>query len=111
MAVFIVTIKGSRRVISTSKIRKITAIRKNCRENGIRAEVFGSNPHSNGDLFSRSINVFFEITVARVITRSLIIRIIVVIDAIMNITYTSFIRSLDWKSRIIIILYRYLPHQ
>jgi len=37
--------------ISTSKIIKITAIRKNCDEKGNRAEFFGSNPHSNGELF------------------------------------------------------------
>lgn len=37
---------GKRRVISTSKIRKITAIKKNRKEKGNRAEPFGSNPHS-----------------------------------------------------------------
>ena len=37
-----------------SKTRKITASRKNRRENGVRAEFLGSNPHSNADNFSRS---------------------------------------------------------
>lgn len=37
---------GRRRVISTSKIKKITAIRKNRSENGSRADPLGSNPHS-----------------------------------------------------------------
>lgn len=46
---------GNKRTISTSKIRKITANKKNRRENGRRAELIGSNPHSNGDIFSRSI--------------------------------------------------------
>lgn len=45
---------GRRRTISMSKTRKITAKRKNRSEKGIRAEAFGSNPHSNGDSFSRS---------------------------------------------------------
>ena len=45
---------GNRRAISTSKIRKTTAIRKNPNENGNCAELFGSNPHSNGEDFSRS---------------------------------------------------------
>jgi hypothetical protein len=45
-------------VISTSKIRKITAIRKNWIENGVRGDLFGSNPHSNGLIFSRSIILF-----------------------------------------------------
>lgn len=55
------TIRGTNRVISTSKIKKITAIRKNWSEKGIRADLLGSNPHSKGDLFSRSINLFLEI--------------------------------------------------
>jgi hypothetical protein len=49
---------GSNSAISTSKIMKITAIRKNRDENGSRAEFLGSNPHSKGDLFSRS-SLFF----------------------------------------------------
>lgn len=52
---------GRSRVNSTSKIIKITAIKKNCKENGMRAEFLGSNPHSKGLFFSRSENVFFEI--------------------------------------------------
>lgn len=45
---------GNIRAISTSKIKKITAIKKNRNENGKREEFNGSNPHSNGDIFSRS---------------------------------------------------------
>lgn len=52
---------GNKRVSSTSKIIKITAIKKNCKEKGIRAEFLGSNPHSKGLFFSRSEKVFFEI--------------------------------------------------
>ena len=59
---------GNSKAISTSKIMKITAIRKNRDEKGSRAEFFGSNPHSNGDLFSRSsLFFFFEISVVRAI--------------------------------------------
>ena len=58
--VVIVTGIGRRSAISTSKIIKITAIKKNRDEKGIRAEFFGSNPHSNGDLFSRSTLFFFR---------------------------------------------------
>ena len=49
-------IKGSGRIsaISMSKTKKITAKRKNRSENGIRADLFGSNPHSKGEDFSRS---------------------------------------------------------
>lgn len=54
VAVIIFVMAGNRRTISTSKIKKITARRKNRREKGSRAELIGSNPHSNGDLFSRS---------------------------------------------------------
>ena len=38
--------RGRSKVISTSKIRKITAIKKNRKENGNRADPLGSNPHS-----------------------------------------------------------------
>jgi hypothetical protein len=34
---------------------KITANIKNRVENGVRAEFIGSNPHSNGEIFSRSV--------------------------------------------------------
>jgi hypothetical protein len=57
--VSIVTGIGSSTAISTSKIIKITAIKRNRDEKGSRAEFFGSNPHSNGDLFSRSSLIFF----------------------------------------------------
>jgi hypothetical protein len=47
--------KGINRTISMSNTMKIIAKRKNRIENGIRALWFGSNPHSNGDAFSRSL--------------------------------------------------------
>lgn len=47
--------KGTRSAISISNTRKITANRKNRVENGVRADWFGSNPHSNGEIFSRSL--------------------------------------------------------
>jgi hypothetical protein len=50
---------GNSRAISASKIMKTAAIKKNREEKGCRAEFFGSNPHSNGDLFSRSSLIFF----------------------------------------------------
>lgn len=59
--VFIVIIIGRMITISISKIRNNTAIKKNWDENGIREDLFGSNPHSNGDIFSRSIYDFFLI--------------------------------------------------
>lgn len=58
-----VIIIGIMITISISKIRNRTAIKKNCDENGIRDELFGSKPHSNGDVFSRSIIDFFLIIV------------------------------------------------
>jgi hypothetical protein len=50
---------GNSNAISTSKIIEITAIKKNRNEKGSRAGFFGSNPHSNGDLFSRFSLFFF----------------------------------------------------
>lgn len=51
---------GSSSAISTSKIRKITARRKNRSENGIRAEFFGSNPHSNGVVLLGRVGIRIE---------------------------------------------------
>lgn len=67
LEIFMEIIIGNNKVNSTSKMRKITAIKKNWRENGARADLFGSNPHSKGDLFSRSENVFFEIRFIKII--------------------------------------------
>lgn len=44
------------------------AIKKKWSEKGKRAEFFGSNPHSNGLFFSRSIKVFLEIIFDSIIT-------------------------------------------
>lgn len=44
---------GISKTISISNTMKIIANKKNRIENGIRALWFGSNPHSNGDDFSR----------------------------------------------------------
>lgn len=52
--IFIEKIIGNIKAISTSKIKKIIAIKKNRKEKGIRDEFKGSNPHSKGDIFSRS---------------------------------------------------------
>jgi len=50
-----------------SKIKKITAIKKNRKENGMRAVLKGVNPHSNGEHFSRSLLVFILMIMAIVI--------------------------------------------
>lgn len=56
-----ITGMGIIKVISTSKIKKIIAIKKNCIENGVREKNCGLNPHSKGEIFSRSIKDFFPI--------------------------------------------------
>jgi hypothetical protein len=45
-------INGNNSASSISKIKKIIAIKKNCKEKGSREQFEGLNPHSNGDLFS-----------------------------------------------------------
>jgi hypothetical protein len=55
-----IVIGSSSIAISTSKIRKFMALRKICSENGNGADRFGPNPHSNGDLFSRSLMFFLD---------------------------------------------------
>lgn len=81
-------ISGNKRVISTSKIRKIIAIRKKCIENGRRVDDFGSNPHSKGDLFSRSIIVFFDVKLRIIINKILIVKIIIAVISKERIIYT-----------------------
>jgi len=92
---------GSNSAISTSKIMKITAIRKNRDEKGRRAEFFGSNPHSNGDLFSRSSLIFFDINVASIIMTDDSMMVIVAAIVIVIIIYLVFHKFLDWKSSIL----------
>lgn len=46
-----------------SKIKKIRLIKKNWILNGRWLDEIGSNPHSNGDIFSWSIKDFFEIKI------------------------------------------------
>lgn len=85
---FIITIIGRIKAISTSKIKKIIAIRKNCKEKGSREEDLGSNPHSKGEFFSRSMTDFFESSEANNMTTiEMMIRIIAV-QNIINIIFT-----------------------
>lgn len=51
---------GNKRAISTSKIKKMTVIKKKWREKGIRDDEIGSKPHSKGEDFSRSEKDFFD---------------------------------------------------
>lgn len=106
LEIFIVKINGINNVISTSKIKKITAIKKNWIENGSRLDLLGSNPHSKGLLFSRSINVFLEIIEANIIIIKEIKKIINEIYNIMKIIYTNLIRFFNWKLKVIFILYK-----
>ena len=82
---------GISKVISTSKIKKITAIKKNCKEKGKRAVFLGSNPHSNGEAFSRSINLFLEIKLIKITIRKIIITIKVARYIKILIIYTKFL--------------------
>lgn len=84
---------GKIKVISTSKIKKITATKKKCSEKGTRAEDFGSYPHSKGEPFSRSIFFFIAITAFKAIkmTDSSILK-----DVIIIIIF-SLIGLFNWK--------------
>lgn len=80
---------GINKTISTSKIRKIIAIKKNWIEKGKRALFFGSNPHSKGEFFSLSWNVFFDV---KLIIISIIIKIILITKRVnkdLKIIYTK----------------------
>lgn len=56
----IIKISGIRRVISISKIKKISLIIKNWILKGRRELEIGSNPHSKGEIFSRDLSDFRE---------------------------------------------------
>lgn len=101
---FIIGIIGKIKAISTSKIKNTIAIKKNRREKGSREDLFGSNPHSNGEDFSRSLNAFFERIDASNITIIEIIKIKVIINSIELIIYIKWFKPYDWKSYILIIL-------
>lgn len=73
--------RGSKIAISTSKIKKMMATIKNRRENGIREPEKGENPHSNGEVFSRSRSAFFPRRlavriIANAMTKMMVIRFI-----------------------------------
>lgn len=102
----IIKIIGKIKAISTSKIKKIIVIKKNRNEKGKREEDLGSNPHSNGEDFSRSTKVFFDNIDAKNITKIEINIIIILIVIIDKIIYTILYRPYDWKSKILFILYR-----
>ena len=99
---------GNINAISTSKIKKMIAIKKKWIEKGNRGELKGSNPHSNGEFFSRSIFFFFDRIVAKNITIKAIINIILIIVIIKNIIYIKLNKLYDWKSYILFILYKYV---
>lgn len=54
---------GSMRTSSTSKIKNRIVIIKNRNEKGVRAFLWGSNPHSNGVSFSRETRIVLPIKV------------------------------------------------
>lgn len=79
-------IKGKSNNSSTSKIKNITATKKNRIEKGRRAVYFGVNPHSKGLNFSRSNLVFILVNKPKNNNRDLIkrTRIILIINIIIN---------------------------
>lgn len=82
-----VIIIGRIKTISTSKIRKIMAIKKKWREKGIRLGDCGSNPHSNGEFFSRSNWDFLAKKIEMVIIKLVITININLINLIILIIY------------------------
>lgn len=88
LLIFIVMIIGKIIAISISKIRNRIAIKKNCNEKGKRDDDKGSNPHSKGDIFSRSWIVVFEINVHMIINIVAIVTLTIKDDIVFNITFS-----------------------
>lgn len=83
--------RGISRVISISKIKKISLMRKNWILNGKWLEEIGSNPHSNGDIFSWSIKDFFEINIFKNIRKDEISIIISIVKSKIIIIYIKLV--------------------
>lgn len=99
----IIEARGRSSVISTSKIKKMTAIRKNRSEKGKRAEPLGSKPHSNGEFFSRSEMVFLDRIDAIVMTKIEIAKIIIIAEDKIIIVFSKVIlRPGGWKPTILL---------
>lgn len=93
---------GISSTISISNTMKITASKKNRMENGVRAERVGSNPHSNGDSFSRflTVRVREDVNHAIINTREGI-KIAVIDDSRIRFIYQKFKNSLMIKSHML----------
>lgn len=105
---FKVIIIGRIKAISTSKIKKIIAIKKNRIEKGRREEDKGLKPHSNGESFSCSIKDFFLNNEDSTITIIEMENIINLIISKFIIIYIKIIKPYDWKSYILFILYKFI---
>jgi len=87
--------------ISTSKIKKIIVIIKKRKEKEFRILWCGSNPHSNGDIFSRvDILGFIKIVARSIIKR---IKIQNKAERTKN-TKIFYIKSFNWKLNILFVL-------
>jgi hypothetical protein len=93
--VSMVIVIGNNSTISTLKIIKITTIKKTRDEKGGREEFFGSNPHSNGKLFSRSSLIFLEIKVVNTMmvadSKMVTVAAVVIIVMIIYLVFTNFL--------------------
>lgn len=105
---FKVKIIGRIRAISTSKIKKIIAIKKNRIEKGSREEFNGLNPHSKGESFSRSCFFFRARRVDRIITIIEMAIITIAIRDRFKIIYIKIFKPCNWKLHILIILYKFI---
>lgn len=97
--------KGIKRVISTSKIRNTRPTRKNCVLMGIRLLDRGSNPHSNGDFFSREWSCFLDIRLLISMMRVGIKTLMIDRVSILIIIYISLSKFLNWKLIVIKLYY------
>ena len=98
---------GMIRIISISKIKNISVIKKNWIEKGRRGLDIGLNPHSNGVIFFR----FFWIIFVRIIfIMMIIVGIIMNTIFIINIVKIIYIllKFFNWKLNVIIIYTIYI---
>lgn len=89
-----------------SKTKKIRLMRKNWILKGKWLVDIGSNPHSNGDIFSWSMKDFFEMKIFKDKSKIEIIRAINIIVIIIVIIYIKLVfKYFNWKLNVIYLYY------
>lgn len=94
-------------MISISKIKNISLIKKNWILNGIRVFEIGSNPHSNEEFFSRFFKVFFDKIILKInMMKGINNKIINIKIKLIMVSILKLINFINWKLIVMYIYYK-----